>query len=418
VPLTSRRSQGQWALEGDALREHLADERRRELKLKQKREKKKALAARAAVQRLANPDADGRLQEYTEKQALRKRVKQEHGDTHIHGPTQAVHVSVYADVGIGRGDKPGRDWYEGGRGTGAGGGKNKKPTPVVFGSGIAASAVRGTAPEAAVGGAGHGPRKVRRADYAPPLPRVARVAIGTDDGEELAGYNRHARQPAQKAAALANAGLGVKDGPEAPTGGAATASSRVQGVRAKGRNVRGAGGRGGGESGATAMARDDAMRRIRELEASTRQQESVFQAAMGAVNEQLRSPSTIVAGVKDKETAAGLLEALREIAVAQHNRAVDAEAKQKRLLERLAETRQAAATARAAAERVPGGAEVQQLRVDLAACKKTSSQVRKRFFEPFYTQKRDHFTKTGSGQICTGSDRSAVCSFSFSGWHG
>ena len=142
---------GQWSLEGDELREHLANERRRELELKLKREKKKSLYRQHVAARLANPEAAGRLHEYTEKQALRRRAKQEQGDTHIAGPTQAVRVSVYADVGIGRGDRPGRDWYEA-NGTGEVDARSKKSSGVVFGSGIPAAAVRGTAPRDARGG--------------------------------------------------------------------------------------------------------------------------------------------------------------------------------------------------------------------------------------------------------------------------
>ena len=84
---------------------------------------------------------------------------------------------------------------------------------------------------------------------------------------------------------------------------------------------------------------------------STRQQEGVYSAAMGAITQQLKSPGTIAPGVKDKGTAAGLLEALRGIAAAQHTRAAEAEARHLRTLAELADTRVAAATARAAAER-------------------------------------------------------------------
>ena len=46
---------------------------------------------------------------------------------------------------------------------------------------------------------------------------------------------------------------------------------------------------------------------------STRQQEGVYSAAMGAITQQLKSPGTIAPGVKDKGTAAGLLEALPSV---------------------------------------------------------------------------------------------------------
>lgn len=366
---------GQWRLEGDELREHLANERRRELELKQKREKKKSLYRQHVAARLANPEAEGRLHEYTEKQALRRRAKQEQGDTHIAGPTQAVRVSVYADVGIGRGDRPGRDWYEA-NGTGDAEPRSKKSSGVVFGSGIPAAAIRGTAPRDARGG-----RVVRRADYAPTLPRVAKIAVGDEQASEELGFNRHARKPAKKAAALANAALEGKGGgqEDESLGGAgqATAGARVQAMRSKGSNVRGAGkdtARDGSSNKGISKVRDDVMRRIRELEKSTRQKEGAYSAAMGAITAQLKSPGTIVGNVKDKDTATGLLEALREIAAQQHSRAVDAESRQMRTLAELADTRVAASTARAAAERVPGGVEVSQLRMDLATAKRTSAE--------------------------------------------
>ena len=95
---------------------------------------------------------------------------------------------------------------------------------------------------------------------------------------------------------------------------------------------------------------------------------------MAQVTTQLKLPKTIVGNVKDKETAAGLLEALREIAAQQHGRAVDAETRHLRTLVELADTRVAASTARAAAERVPGGVEVSQLRMDLATAKRTGAE--------------------------------------------
>lgn len=75
------------------------------------------------------------------------------------------------------------------------------------------------------------------------------------------------------------------------------------------------------------------------------------------VNSQLKSPGTIVGNVKDKKTAAGLLESLRGIAAQQRSRALEAESQHVRTLAELADTRVAASTARAAAERVPGGVE-------------------------------------------------------------
>ena len=81
---------------------------------------------------------------------------------------------------------------------------------------------------------------------------------------------------------------------------------------------------------------------------------------------QLKSPGTIVGNVKDKTTAAGLLEALREVAAQQHSRAVDAEQRSLRTLAELADTRVAASTARAAAERVPGGVEARCPRIHFA----------------------------------------------------
>ncbi len=283
---------GQWKLEGDELREHLANERRRELELKQKREKKKALYRQHVAAKLANPEADGRLHEYTERQALRRRAKQEHGDTHIAGPTQAVRVSVYADVGIGRGDRPGRDWYQqDSKVTGGAADYNKKSGGVVFGSGIPAAAIRGTAPRDIRGGG----RMVQRADYAPTLPRVARIAVGDEQADGELGYNRHARKPAKKAAALAKAALDGRGGgqdDESPgggggggssSGGPAAAGARVQAMRSKGDNVRATGKDGGLDAGLSAV-RDDVMRRIRALEKSTRQQEGVYSAAMGAVS--------------------------------------------------------------------------------------------------------------------------------------
>ncbi len=287
---------GQWKLEGDELREHLANERRRELELKQKREKKKALYRQHVTAKLANPEADGRLQEYTEKQARRKLAKQEHGDTHIAGPVQAVRVSVYADVGIGRGDRPGRDWYQ--QETKVAGGaaaRNKKSTGVVFGSGIAAGAIRGTAPRE-VCGVG---RTVQRADYAPTLPRVARIAAGDEHADGELGYNRHARKPAKKAAALAKAALDGRGGgqdDESLGAGPAAAGARVQAMRSKGSDVRAAGKDGGLGEGLSAV-RDDVMRRIRALEKSTRQQEGGYSAAMGAVRSQSHSVQARVADI-------------------------------------------------------------------------------------------------------------------------
>lgn len=276
---------GQWQLEGDELREHLANERRRELELKQKREKKKTLYTQHVTAKLVNPEADGRLHEYTEKQARRRLLKQEHGDTHISGPVQPVRVSVYADVGIGRGDKPGRDWYQNEAKIAAGvAASNEKADGVVFGSGIPSSAIRGTAPHARAGHA------VKRADYAPTLPRVARIAIDDkqSDDKELR-FNRHARKPADKAAALANAALGTgaeqDDEPPLGNGGAAAAGARIQAVRSKGGDVRATrkGGASGKSGGTLSAAREDVTRRIRELEKLTRQQEGIYKAAMGAV---------------------------------------------------------------------------------------------------------------------------------------
>ena len=55
-------------------------------------------------------------------------------------------------------------------------------------------------------------RKVRRADYAPPLPRVARVAAGGEEEEDL-GFNRHARKPATSKSTLSIRELDVRCSP-------------------------------------------------------------------------------------------------------------------------------------------------------------------------------------------------------------
>ena len=85
--------------------------------LRAKRDKKKSLYKAHVTKSLANPAEEARLHEYTERQQLRKMKVQQHGDTHIVGPAAAVHATVYAvpvnrGGGIGRGDKPGRDWYQ------------------------------------------------------------------------------------------------------------------------------------------------------------------------------------------------------------------------------------------------------------------------------------------------------------------
>ena len=219
-----RYGQGQWALEGDDLRQHLADERTREEQLHTKRDKKKALYKAHVTKSLANPEEEARLHDYTERQQARKAKVQQHGDTHIVGPAQVVHATVFAvpaGGGIKRGQKPGRDWYQLEAEAVS---PATKPKPVVFGSGIEAAAVRGTLPEE------RQRRKVRRADYAPPLPRVARVAGGGEEATDDMGFNRHARKPATKAKALANAAIrkGEAIAEDAPLdGGAMVAGARI-----------------------------------------------------------------------------------------------------------------------------------------------------------------------------------------------